>query len=65
MSKDTTIEVPTVDTSETGDIDNTTVSVHVFREDGWVEERLAPGQTMDIQMPDGTQIAIIDLDEDN
>ena len=64
MGKDTTIGVPCCESAETRDADNTTVSVHFPSQIGWREQRLAPGEAMDIDLPDGTTIAVIEVDEE-
>lgn len=63
---DTTIGVPKATTvSERHAEDDTTVSVHIQGQAGWSTERLAPGEAMDIQLPSGEQIAIVEVDEED
>ena len=67
MSKDTAIGVP-LSESEDNVGDNTTVSVHIIGQDGnWREERLAPNEAMEINIPVNDSIktiAIVDVDEE-
>lgn len=68
---DTSIGVPTARADATSgeegeeEADDSIVSVHVHGGAGWAEERLVPGEAMDIQLPDGRTVAIIEVDHDS
>lgn len=66
---DATINAPAAEATADGesfeDADTeTAASVHVHSADGWDETRLIPGEAMEITLPDGSVVAVVEVDDD-
>ena len=62
MGKDARINVPKSVSAETRD--KTTVSVYFPGQEEWREQRLAPGESISIDLPSGHTAAVVEVDED-
>lgn len=65
MGSDTTIGVPLSSSAEERDTDDTLVSVHFPRDGEWVEQRLSHDEAMEVTLPNGRTVAVIEVDEDD